>query len=131
MVPTTEQSVARVVEHLVARNPDLVGRLQRAHQLVQDGAVSWSEELGAFVVESQSNRLGQYTISLTARTCTCPDQPTRAPRGWCKHLLAVVVLGMADEVQARAALAVATSYAACQWRLLRRGCQQQNARAVA
>src|SRR5262245_29236845 len=118
MVPTTEQARDRVVEHLVSRNPDLVGRLQRAHRLVQADAVSWSDELNAWVIGSQSNSRGWYTVSLVARTCTCPDQPTRAPRGWCKHRLSVVLIGMADVYQARCGLAVATSDAACQWRQL-------------
>lgn len=123
MVPTTDQAVSRVVEHLISRNPELAGRLERAQQLVQAGGVDWSEDLGIHIVTSQSNPAGAYQISLADRTCTCPDRP-RAPRGWCKHLLAVTIVGLADRYQARAALAVATSPEAGQWRQLVRRAQR-------
>lgn len=129
-VPTTA-SVAHVVAHLVSRNPDLLGRLGRAHELVQQRAVSWSPELGVHVVASQSNPLGTYAVSLPERSCACPDQP-RAPRGWCKHILAVAILGMAEEYEARQCVAVDTSETAQAWRKLVRAylAEQQQAAAV-
>jgi uncharacterized Zn finger protein len=130
MVPTTEQALARVVEHITSRNPVLLSRIGKAHQLVQAGAVAWSPDIRAHVVRSQSNELGAYTVSLADKSCTCPDQP-RAPHGWCKHLLAVAVVGMADEYQARRAAASAVSREAREWRRLVRSYLVQRAAAVA
>jgi uncharacterized Zn finger protein len=61
-----------------------------------------------YSVPSQSNTLGSYIVTVGregAGTCTCPDYP-RAPRGYCKHRLAVaLVLRIQDDAAARAAQA--------------------------
>mgnify|MGYP000359704696 CR=1 FL=1 len=59
-----------------------------------------------YSVPSQSNALGSYTVRLGREgTCTCPDYP-RAPRGYCKHRLAVaLVLRIQADAAARAAQA--------------------------
>lgn len=88
-------ALARVVAHWSARNPDLLSRLAKAHAIAREtGAVRWDGRHLVHRVRSQANPAGVYRVALVHRSCTCPDQPS-APRGWCKHLLAVALLGAA------------------------------------
>jgi hypothetical protein len=118
MVSRTD-AVADVIADWVACNPDLIGRLARAHQLVISGAIVWDPDTRGHVVRSASSPDTWYRVSLRHRTCQCPDHVgAGAPRGWCKHLLALATIAAADRLLARRGLATATSEAAYEWRQL-------------
>jgi len=131
MVPTTgtafTRAVADVVAHWVRRNPDLLARLGRAHQLVLTGAVTADRSRPCHLVRSATAPGLVYTVSLFGRTCECPDfLDGGAPRGWCKHLLAVAAGGAAMRLLARRGLATGDlGDAATYWRWL--GARQEAA----
>lgn len=124
MVPTTgtafTRAVADVVAHWVRRNPDLLARLGRAHQLILTGAVSADPSRQCHQVRSAREPGLVYAVSLFGRSCDCPDHvDAGAPRGWCKHLLAVAAGGAAMRLLARRGLAVGElGDAATYWRWL-------------
>ena len=130
--PHFTRALADVVAHWVRQNPDLIGRLGRAHQLVLSGAVSaFPDRLCHSVRSSRGDRT--YTACLTGRWCECPDfVGENAPRGWCKHLLAVAAGGAAMRLLDRRGLADGDlGAAAWSWRWLLANTQARQQEAVA
>lgn len=118
MVPTTDvQAIADTVRHWAAQpaNAPLLSRLQRAHVIALSPAVIWDPDQRAHVVRS-SDGSQWYRVDLVARSCSCPDSVDgRAPRGWCKHLLAVAILGAAEHLLIRRRVDVPRSEAGYAW----------------
>jgi len=135
MVSTTDpfaRAVADVVAHWARRNPDLLGRLGRAHQLVLSDAVSADHDRQCHAVRS-SREDRAYTVSLIGRWCECPDfVGENAPRGWCKHLLAVAAGGAAMRLlHRRGQFSGDLGDAAWSWRWLLANTQARQQEAVA
>jgi hypothetical protein len=116
MVPTTDAAaIAEVVAHWVSTNPDLASRLDRAHTTALSDGILWDPDLLSHVVRS-SDASRWYGVDLAGRSCSCPDHRDQyAPRGWCKHLLAVAILGAAELLMIRRGLAVPSSEAGYDW----------------
>ena len=119
MVPTTDsQAIAEVVAHWVRLNPDLLARLGRAHDIAVSDRIVWDPDQRAHVVRS-SDGSRWYRVDLAGRSCACPDhRDGGAPRGWCKHLLALAVVGAAELLMRRRGVAVPASEAGNEWLLL-------------
>lgn len=109
MVTTeTRDPLARQVEHWSARHASdkgMLARLTRAHEIVRAGdRILWDPDIRSHVVRSCADPAIWYVVNLEVRWCACPDhQQGDAPRGWCKHLLALALVGAVDEVARRAA----------------------------
>src|SRR5215210_204579 len=97
--PAPEFSFAtlrRLVENGQERHPALAGRMAKAAQIVTLRAIT--PEGDGYRVQSECEADRYYHVSPNA--CECPDF-ARAPRGYCKHRLAVVLLVRCREVEAR------------------------------
>jgi len=89
-------TVQRVIRKWIRKNPDLVARLERAHAIVRNADIAYDVEQKCWYVES-SDGSTYYAVNLSARQCQCPDSlEGKAPRGWCKHLLALAIVGAAE-----------------------------------
>ncbi len=86
-----------------ARYPELSSRLERALVIVFFRTM---EQLpgGAWVITSERDDT-YYTVAAGGTDCTCPDAMHRAPRGLCKHRLAVMLVERAEEEETAAVLA--------------------------
>jgi hypothetical protein len=78
-----------VVKNLIEKWPNVVERagyrVERARALVEQGAVIPTPQPLVFVVRSQSNARGKYTVDWEEKYCTCPDA---GGGNICKHRLA-------------------------------------------
>ena len=109
-----------VVRHFTSKNPDLLNRIERAHAIARTaGAIEFRAdcERGGpsprwYVLAS--NQEDWYQVDLHDRTCTCPDE---APRGWCKHLLALAIVGSADAWELKHGVTTKSTPAARHWAL--------------
>ena len=72
-------------------------RIAKAQDLALSGLVSKVAQK-VWRVASQSNALGSYIVDGNNHTCACPDFP-RAPKHYCKHRLAVMILLKAEQDQ--------------------------------
>lgn len=86
-----------------ARSPELSSRLERALVIVFFRSM---EQLpgGAWVIAGEHTE-SYYTVAAGGTDCTCPDAAQRAPRGLCKHRLAVMLVERAEEEETAAVLA--------------------------
>jgi len=58
--------------------------------MTRPGACQPGEYPGIFLVQSEHNKLGYYTVNLVRKTCGCPDHPgVTAKGGMCKHRIAI------------------------------------------
>jgi hypothetical protein len=70
------------------------GRLARAIRIAtKAGATLAGDVPGIFLVQSDHNPRGWYTVDMNAKTCTCPDdgQNKDGPKIICKHRLSVAL----------------------------------------
>lgn len=98
--PTPEEAQA-AAQALRSQFPSLwhvrgeLPRITRAVAIAsRPGAVKPSAEAvpGEFVVLSESNEAGEYKVSQSSHSCTCPDHGAHAAQGIiCKHRLAVKI----------------------------------------
>lgn len=116
MVPTTDvAAISEVVAHWVSCNPDLLARLGRAHSIALSDGIVWDPDQRSHVVRS-SDASRWYRVDLAGRSCSCPDHRDQfAPRGWCKHLLAIAILGAAELLLIRRGVSVPASEAGYDW----------------
>ena len=86
-----------------ARYPELSSRLERALVIVFFRSM---EQLpsGAWVITGERDAT-YYTVAAGGTDCTCPDAMHRAPRGLCKHRLAVMLVERTEEEETAAVLA--------------------------
>lgn len=80
-----------MVERAKSRQPELAGRLEKAAAIVVLRRIEPRED--GYLVESDSEAGMSYYVNRL--TCTCPDHP-RAPLGYCKHVLSVGLVEMAE-----------------------------------
>lgn len=78
---------------LVDRSPALLDRFGRAAAVLVAGVPVPAPDGLAWRVPSASDAGTTYTVAASSTgcpvgPCTCPDWP-KAPKGWCKHRLAV------------------------------------------
>ena len=67
-------------------------RLEAAEDLASTPGKVTQLSPDIYQVKSQSNPLGSYTVTISARSCTCPDHGKHASHGViCKHRLAVAL----------------------------------------
>ena len=89
-------TVQRILRSWIRRNHDLIDRLERAHPIVRNGDIAYDVDMRCWYVQS-SDGSTYYAVNLANRACQCPDNAEeKAPRGWCKHLLSLAILGQAD-----------------------------------
>jgi hypothetical protein len=86
----------RLVRNGQQRHPDLAGRMAKAATIVTLREIT--PDADGYRVESECDDARYYHVSPTA--CDCPDAP-KAPRGYCKHRLAVALLVRCQEVERR------------------------------
>lgn len=86
------------------------GRAERAARLSEIAhLVETTDAPGIFIVRSESNPLGTYTVNTLTKSCTCPDHGKFGPTGAiCKHRLIVAYLTAFGRVQPTEAPAVPT-----------------------
>lgn len=98
ITPLDPITAAQCVEHLRTQYPRVAaasnGRAKRAAAIVSTAQmVETTDQPHIFLVHSESNPLGVYTVDTIAKTCTCPDHGTYSATGAvCKHRLAVAFL---------------------------------------
>lgn len=80
-------AIAQATEAARKRFPHSLDRIERAYQLVVDAKVTLHPATKTATVTS-SDGTQAYTVN---GTCECPDA-ARAPEGYCKHRLAMVIL---------------------------------------
>jgi hypothetical protein len=70
------------------------GRAERAVQISTTvSMIETTQDPHIYLVRSESNPAGRYTVDSQAKTCTCPDAGKHAATGVvCKHRLAVAYL---------------------------------------
>jgi len=91
--------LAEMTAKAQAKLPESNGRIEKAAALVLQGDVEGQEPDGAWRVGSCTDPLTTHRVSGTS--CSCDDsQHNRAPRGLCKHVLAVMMLTRINEVLA-------------------------------
>jgi hypothetical protein len=83
-------------------------RLASAVNLAAAGKVRSSGAAGVYIVQSESNPAGLYTVDTNSHSCTCPDHGHHSGAGVvCKHRLAVALAsGWAEAEQVQAAAPV-------------------------
>ena len=92
--------ILRYVSECKRKHPELTSRVDRAAAIVRQGGYTRVTD-HTWLVPSSSGTIG-YLVN---GTCTCPDYTgvhpqsgdvaplkDRAPRGWCKHRLAMLML---------------------------------------
>ena len=84
------EAVAQIAAKAKAKLPEQVnGRIEKAVALVLSGDVLWTSDGGA-EVGSGTDALSTHRVRGTS--CSCDDsQYGRAPQGFCKHVLAVMI----------------------------------------
>ena len=93
-------SIVRYVEACKRKTPELASRVDRAAAIVKHGGLTRVTDT-TWLIPSSSGGAG-YNVN---GSCTCPDYTgihpqsgdvapikDRAPRGWCKHRLAMLML---------------------------------------
>jgi len=83
------ETVALVANRAKVKLPESVGRIDKAVALLLAGDIEGQDADGAYRVGSQSDPLHVYRVQ--GKTCTCPDHEYKAPQGFCKHILAVMI----------------------------------------
>lgn len=78
-----------------ARSPELSSRLERALVIVFFRTMEHLPT-GQWVIAGGHNE-SYYTVAAGGTDCTCPDAAQRAPRGLCKHRLAVMLVERAEQ----------------------------------
>jgi hypothetical protein len=91
----TADTIRELVRRGAARNPLLRSRLERAAFIVLMRRIEDRPE-GGHTVESDSEVGKAYIVH--AGACECPDY-WRAPEGYCKHRLAVMMLDAGEALQ--------------------------------
>ena len=96
-------TIQALIAHGKARYPELSSRLERALVVIYFRSM---ERLptGQWVITGERGD-GSYTVAAGGTDCTCPDALHCAPRGLCKHRLAVMLVERAEEEEATALLA--------------------------
>ena len=95
------QLIFQYVERGKRKSPDLATRLDRAAAIVRGPRPCVRVSDATWIIPSQTSSIG-YVVN---HACTCPDftgvdprsgevasPPNRAPGGWCKHRLAMLML---------------------------------------
>ena len=86
-----------------ARYPELSSRLERALVVVYFRTME-HPPTGEWVITGEREG-SYYTVAAGGADCPCPDALHRAPRGLCKHRLAVMLVERAAEEETAAVLA--------------------------
>lgn len=98
LTPLNERNATRAVQQFRAhyeRTATLCGnRANRAATISSTAEmVETTDDPDVYLVHSESNSLGMYTVNVREKTCTCPDHGRQAEHGIiCKHRLAVAYL---------------------------------------
>jgi hypothetical protein len=95
------ETIRDVVNRGKARHPELAGRMEKAAMLLLLRRVEPETE-GVWRVEPEREPDRFYRV--TADGCECPDI-ARAPRGYCKHRIAVLLLHACREHEQKRRLA--------------------------
>lgn len=101
-------TIADAVKEGTTRQPVLAERLRKASRILHL-APPWKVYVGQtrlWYVPSESRSSVRYLVDVEDQSCTCPDyrqavvtQGRRgAPSRWCKHRLAVAILGRVQKV---------------------------------
>lgn len=93
------ETIRQQVKELTSRRPELASRVERAGQILATRTV---ERIGVnlYRVESQSKPGSYHLVELGPRTCDCYDFTSgRAPQGFCKHVIAVIMAQKAQETE--------------------------------
>ena len=81
-------AISQATEAARKRFPHSIDRIEKAYELVHAGKVTLRPHSTTAPVQS-SDGTTAYTVN---GVCSCPDAPTKAPEGFCKHRLAVAIL---------------------------------------
>jgi hypothetical protein len=96
--------IEEVTQRAAAQRPALASRMQRAAMLLEARALTYSTGQRVWKVRSQSAGGVVYTVATRAdghtASCQCQDCLYQAPKGWCKHRLAVELALAVDHAQA-------------------------------
>ena len=101
-------TIAAAVAEGTARQPVLADRLRRASRILHL-APPWKVYVGdgrLWYVPSETRAAVRYLVDVEDKSCTCPDYRQAivtngrrgAPSRWCKHRLAVAILGRVQKV---------------------------------
>jgi hypothetical protein len=88
--------VVDLVERGKANRPELAARLERAFRIVCFRPIERLPH--GWAVPSESGE-GAYAVT-SEHHCSCPDAANRAPGGWCKHALAVLLVERVEAAEA-------------------------------
>ena len=94
-------TVKAMTQELKAKRPELATRIEKAAQILATREV---ERIGRnlYRVESQCKPGSYHLVELGPRTCDCWDfENSRAPQGFCKHIIAVITMIRAEAYEAR------------------------------
>lgn len=90
-----------LVQRAKGKCPDLAGRVDKAIVIVVAREIApVANVAGQWFVQSEQDDERRYWVHMGAgpKACDCLDfQLQRAPGGWCKHLIAVAMLNVAEE----------------------------------
>jgi uncharacterized Zn finger protein len=102
---TTLSALRLLVEQLKQRRPDLATRAEKAAAIVLLRDVCTTDQARVYLVGSETRPDQAYRVNLNDRACSCPDSE-KAPDRWCKHRIAVALIGKVQalhEAEAQAA----------------------------
>ena len=91
------QVLSELAEKAKVKLPESAGRIDSAVKIVLAGDVEGQQEDGSWRVGSCTDPLVTHRVQGTS--CSCDDsQYGKAPGGFCKHILSVILLRRANEV---------------------------------